>query len=730
MTPEEKEQEIERRLERESFEDMVYIDEEKLLGEPLATLDESVDSIVFVDGLPVTVAAKAEVLTKKVMVRIGMYVNEDKSPYAPIAVDMPLTEAGKTQGFLAIECSTADAAKQLIEKVDGRNFLKDKCKMTVIPYADVIKHVNVPDEFDEEAARADYPDYAPPMVLDDWLKDERCRAHAVTLEGFQLGITSVDPVKAPETEIVSENHDHTESSVSWTRQGSFLYNRQGDTITQLVGNAPGETVLTHPGLQGMQPSPQERHVITMSSGEMDAKTKVQQNPHYGVWSVHGSRTTPLRRLPHRQKQPEVDTTRPSKMGEPPAYIPELCSTSIAISPTDKYVLYAFGTKVLIYETARMDRKKEPLRTLQLPGLVAVEWSPVDDYLSIVQAAHGNSPAKISIVNVPKLCKQMGVRNLHNVESTRLTWHPQGTFLAATSVRTLKGRASTTSIDIFRVRQTRAGGVATEFVEYKPEGVGSVAFEPHGVRMAVTVGSVTQPATENDRPRFVAKTVDLYTLTGVTEGALVRTGSLDIEGHGLRWSPAGRILAAFPYEGPNEVNKGDIKFIDTNNNEIAASRNHPAFTDVEWDPTGRFMVVATRYSVCPNCDYYIYSHRGQMLHKVSGHQFHRFLWRPMPVAAITDADRKTIDYKADARAFERTDAELRNAMDESEAAGRRAERRVWLSWVSDSRAALEAREESWRKHAPAAAARVFNDEKDEMVEITLPRLLHRSEQEKE
>ncbi|KAG9389454.1 Eukaryotic translation initiation factor eIF2A [Carpediemonas membranifera] len=698
---------VEELLANESFEDQVVIDEEKLLGEPLAILDESFASIVYVTGLPVTAQAKCDKLCAVALKRIAALM---RKPFKPVFYDMPINpESGSSFGYLFIECVDKEEAEELIEAVDGQFMMKDKYPLTASAYSSIEALRNIPDEFDAQAVRDAQEKYHEPIIVDDWLMDDRARSQAALVVGDHLDLQWHDTITGFDTATDMPFNPSTHK-LHWTKNGSFLLARTADAkVAELLGgdnNGDLTTLISHPNMAGMMTSNTERYIVTVSTGMPGAEGPLR-GPHMAIWDkLNGNKRIKV--------LPMFDLDTKGKY-------PSNCPTPLQFSPSDKFIAYGYEQRIQIYSTKDL---RKPVRVLQLPGLVDFSWSPADDFLAIFQVEDNNRPAKASIINVPKLCRQLVSRNLYGVKSCAITWHPHGYYFATTTERAVRN-GSTTNIDIFRVKNP---AVPIETLEYREKKVTGIAFEPRGFRLAISLGEEVEARAaalsgeDNVEQLIQPKAVDIYTLTDIKQGALRREVELAHPAHTLSWSPAGRMLVL--QSGPAQES-GVNRWVDANNGEVVATREFPYMDTAAWDPTGRAYAVYTSYDRMPDyAGVEMFSHRGQALAADKIKNLVSFMWRPMPESVLTEEDKREINYKEDAKAFERVDTALRLSMDEDEAAKRRLIRLKWTDWQKECHQAVADLAEAWKAAAPVQYARMVH--KDDFVEVEMEFARQRSE----
>jgi len=231
---------------------------------------------------------------------------------------------------------------------------------------------------------------------------------------------------------------------------------------------------------------------------------------------------------------------------------------------------------MIYESSDMSLlNKKPFK-LQQP-CTDHSWSPTD--LSIATytpppVSNPNHPARITVFNVPKL--EGGVicqRNLRNIVNCRFLWDKKGDYLALKIDRLAsKGKQDIhSSFEIFKFREKDIPTESLMLDEY----VFSISWEPMGKRFAIVHSQDKQDVRPN---------VSVYTVTPELK-KLVTIDKRPVSR--VTWSPQGRFIVL---AGTKPTLNGALEFYDVDE-QIPLTQNlqHPLCSDIEWDPTGRYVV---------------------------------------------------------------------------------------------------------------------------------------------
>jgi len=275
------------------------------------------------------------------------------------------------------------------------------------------------------------------------------------------------------------------------------------------------------------------------------------------------------------------------------------------------------------------------KSLQADGVIDFQWSPTANILAYWAPEQGNSPARVTLVEIPSR-KELRQRNLVNVSNCQLYWHPDGTYLCVKVLRHTKSKKTIFSaLELFRVDEPL---VPVEIIDIK-DPILAFAWEPNGGHRFAVIhqpDGKTRPdisffsmlATDGKR-KEVTK---IYTLNNRLANALF-------------WSPMGdgHIVCA----GLGDGFDGQIEFVDLEN-KWNKQLEHYRCTNVAWDPSGR--VVAT--SVVQPLDgaffkfqmdngYKLWTFQGQLFHEASFENMYQLQWRPRPKSLLDEDQKKQI-----------------------------------------------------------------------------------------
>lgn len=266
-------------------------------------------------------------------------------------------------------------------------------------------------------------------------------------------------------------------------------------------------------------------------------------------------------------------------------------------------------------------------------------------------------------------------------------------------RHTKTKKSTfTNLEIFRVCEK---AIPVETLEIK-DPVLSFAWEPNGERFAIITTS--DPAygaapTQGAAPAAVKTSVTFYYLDKSKAVAGFRPlKKIDKKSANyLFWSPKGRhiVLATLRSSSVCDIEFWDLDFEPLNlegkkdvKTELGATvqqlsvQEHYGVTDIEWDPTGRYVVSGSsmwRHTV--DHGFCIWDFKGQLLLQQNIDKFKQLLWRPRPKSLLSEEEKKKIrkNLRQYSKIFDEEDLAAGDANAARVIAARRKAIEEWYAW---------------------------------------------------
>ncbi|XP_051982301.1 eukaryotic translation initiation factor 3 subunit B-like [Xyrauchen texanus] len=264
------------------------------------------------------------------------------------------------------------------------------------------------------------------------------------------------------------------------------------------------------------------------------------------------------------------------------------------------------------------------------------WSPGDNLIAFWVSEDKDIPARVMLMQFPSRL-EIRVCNLFNVVDCKLHWQRQGDYLFVKVDRTPRGiQVVVTNFEIFRMREKQ---VLVDVVEMK-ESIIAFAWETNGNKFAVLHG---------ESPRINAS---FYHIKSNSKIELIKMFDKQ-QANSIFWSPLGQFMVL---AGLRRMN-GALAFVDTSDCTIMNIAEHYMASDVELDPTGRYVVTyVSWWSHKVDNAYWLWTFQGHLLQKNSKDRFCQLLWRPCPPTLLSPEQIKVIkkNLKKYSKIFEQKD----------------------------------------------------------------------------
>lgn len=351
-------------------------------------------------------------------------------------------------------------------------------------------------------------------------------------------------------------------------------------------------------------SPNEKYITTWSFKPIEVEeedpilTLDEDGKNYIIWDVATGK--PLRSFQtHDLPGPTADEQgNPVKKRIPwPAF---------KWSADDKYVARMLeGQSISIYELPKMSLLDKT--TIKVEGVKDFEWAPATPQRDGVKAYEqlfcywtpeiGSNPAKVGLMSIPSK-EIVRTRNLFNVTDAKLHWQSNAAYVCVKVDRHSKSKKSlATNLEIFRVREK---GVPVEVVDSIKDTVINFAWEPKGDRF-VLITTAEAVLTTAVPPKTAVSFFCPEKIKGPGVGNFKHIRTIDKKNsNGIYWSPKGRFVVVatiasqqgfdldfwdLDFEGDKPDSDKDL----TANLQLMSTGDHYGVTDVDWDPTGRYVV---------------------------------------------------------------------------------------------------------------------------------------------
>ncbi|KAL1116208.1 hypothetical protein AAG570_005703 [Ranatra chinensis] len=565
------------------------ISDEELLGDLLSERPcetDGFDNVIVIDGIPQVGPERFEKL-QGVITR--MY-----SKYGTIInVYYPKTENGHTKGYVFIEYSNAQSALEAVTTTDNMRLDKNHTFLVNL-FTDFKKYEEIPN------------DWEPPEPQQ--YKEQR-DLHYYLLEPdaydqFSVICSGGNPVQiwqntAPQPTKLEERARWTEMYVQWSPIGTYLATLHFRGIA-LWGGPAFEQIMkfSHTEVQFIEFSPCENYLVTYSpNADMHNQSRVI------MWDIRRGEGM-------RSFDPEGPAIWPM----------------FRWSKDDKYFAKIGNNMLSIYETPSFGLLGK--QSEKVCGIRDFAWSPTDNILAYWVAEDSNIPARVVLMEIPSRT-EVRANNLFNVCDCKMHWQKSGDYLCVKVdryTRCKKEKGENKYIGLyynFEIFHMREKSIPMDSVEIK-EPIHAFAWEPVGSKFAIIHGE-----TSNMNVAFYGlKTGDKPVLLKKFEKRSCNT---------LFWSPVGQFIVLADLRS-----NGVLEFIDTADFTVMNTTDHYGVSDVEWDPTGRYVVTAVSlWKFKEDTGYWIWTFQGRILSRNNMPKFCQLLWRPRPPTLLSVEQQKEI-----------------------------------------------------------------------------------------
>ncbi|PHH70468.1 hypothetical protein CDD80_5995 [Ophiocordyceps camponoti-rufipedis] len=660
-------------------------------------LEQGFDTFVVIDGLPQVTEDQKPKLIKFMMRKLNTVgkARED-------SIYMPMGEDGKSLQFAFVEYSRPSEAAQAVRQLD-RVPLDKKHTLRVNKVTDIERYGGE-GRVDDEYHAPHIDEFVEKEHLRWWLRDpsERGRDQFVMFRGDTVGVYWNNERDQPEN-IVDRQH-WTETFLQWSPLGTYLTSMHPQGV-QLWGGSSWsrQARFAHPYVDLVAFSPNEKYLVTWSRREISipdgghpALSVDDDGKNYVIWDIPTA--TPLRSFANLELPKTEEGKPPAKMQWP----------AFKWSADEKYVArLAQGSSISVYELPKMSLLDKS--TIKIEGVMDFDWAPAVPSREGVKSYEqlfcfwtpeiGSNPAKVGLMSIPS--KQI-VRtlNLFSVSDAKLHWQSDAAYLCVKVDRHSKSKKSqATTLEIFRIKEK---GVPVEVVDTIKDTVINFAWEPRGDRFAII--TTTEPVGATAVP---PKTAVSFFCPEKNKGPVAGNFKLlrtleKKNSNAIYWSPRGRfvVIAAIHNQQSSDLDFFDLDFEGekpesdkdlTANLQLMNTADHYGVTDVEWDPSGRFVATwASFWKHSMENGYHLYDFKGEALREEPMEKFKQFQWRPRPPTLLTKEEQKQVrkNLREYSRVFEQEDADRGASADLAVVEARRRTLEEWHAWRDDVEAELE------------------------------------------
>ena len=439
----------------------------------------------------------------------------------------------------------------------------------------------------------------------------RGRDQVVMYRGDHVGVFWNNERDSPEN--IVDRPNWTESFVQWSPLGTFLTSVHVQGV-QLWGGPKWDRLgrFPHPFVNLVAFSPLEKYLVTWSARPISipdeghpALSLDDDGKNYVIWDIATGK--PLRSFANLDVPGAAEDHGAAKGQQQPQQQQQrkLPWPAFKWSSDDKYVArLTQGSGISVYELPKMNLLDKT--SIKIEGVMDFEWAPAKPQREGVKTYEqlfcywtpeiGSNPAKVGLMSIPS--KQI-VRtlNLFSVTDAKLHWQSDAAYLCVKVDRHSKSKKSqATTLEIFRVKEK---GVPVEVVDTIKDTVINFAWEPKGDRFVII--TTTEPVGVTAVPPKTS--VSFFCpekAKGQAVGNFKHLRTMEKKNsNAIYWSPKGRfvVVATVHNQQSSELEFYDLDFEGekpeaekdmTANLQLMNTAEHYGVTDIEWDPSGRFV----------------------------------------------------------------------------------------------------------------------------------------------
>ncbi|MCL7043372.1 hypothetical protein MKW94_026081 [Papaver nudicaule] len=618
-------------------------DDEATLAEDNLVIESGFGNIIVIDNLPVVTSEKYQKLVRVIKRKSG--ITEESRLWVPVD-----PETQKSLGYCFLEYNTPQEVQLAIQRTNKKR-LDSSHILVVNLFDDFDRFMDLADEWVSPKIKP----YTPPENLQRWLTDGKARDQFVIRAGNDTEIFWNDPRQSG-PDLVYHRTYWTDGFIQWSSYGTYLttVHRQG---VALWGGASTFTRLSsfgHPQVKLINFSPGEKYLVTYSSHEPSSPRET----HRVVLNIFDVRTGKVM----RNFEGSADDFAVGGTAEVSGF--SWPYFRWGGGKDDKYFARIGKNVISVYDT-----EKFPLidkKTLKVENVLDFSWSPADPIIALFvpELDGGNQPARVSLVQIP-VNEELRQKNLFSVIDCKMYWQSNGEYLAVKIDRYTKTKKSTcVSFELFRIKER---GIPIEELELENKNGNIIAFawEPKGHRFAILHGDSSKVD------------ISFYSMRTATNNGRVskHTTLQGKKASALHWSPSGRFIV---FAGLN----GLLEFYDTDELETMETVEHFMATNIEWDPTGRYVATSVTSAHEMETGFNIWSFTGKLLYKTSKDHFHQFLWRPRPPSFLTAEKEQEIAKNLNIyrKKYETQDKDDVAQLREKDKENRKMSQEGWDSWI--------------------------------------------------
>jgi len=571
--------------------------------EELDEMDKSFPESLFICNLPKVGAEKMAKLSS-VLDKIIDKCGENKK-YMPLN-----PQTNMTDGFLIATFNDKKTAEEAMQKLDGMNLDKSHA----------FKVVKL-DNFDSITARQE--EFRPKTTIArpsrgdhrDWLADSQTREQFLLRYNADTEVYWHD-MNAGEPQLYYGGEREKAGGKIWcdwkvqfSPQGSYIatFHKQGIALWAGDEFQKWKVRFPHENVKFIEFSPNEEFLLTWNGSEPGRDENAVR-----IFKVLSGEC--MRKCHTPVRSPNNET------GVFPHFL---------WSKDSKFFAECNDSTILVRETETFDLLKDEegrKRSLKYENLQTFQWSPKDNIIALWTTEKANNPARLVLVEIPSRT-ELASRSRTQAEA-KMQWQSEGDFLCLLVTKLSKtGKKGATNLEIFRIREKN---IPVDIVEVK-DTVKHFSWETGGNRFAVITTDDT-----GHKPKLSFYVLGTEKCECVCFLDLPANSFTDIF-----WAPGGQYFVCAAMQG------GDLIFgglMPDNKLEILHRDEHFMITNVEWDPSSRYVITAVTqpmrdegsgFKYQMEAGYALWTFQGRQVHKVQKEKLFHIAWRPHPPSMLSE-----------------------------------------------------------------------------------------------
>merc|ERR1719229_526345 len=530
---------------------------------------------------------------------------------------------GKDETYGCVIATFEDKAAAEAAWVQLNDIQLDKShRLKVVRMDDFDGIINRSDEFQQQRTLSSFDrgDFR------EWLGDKKCREQILLRYQAETEIYWHDTMAGQPVLCYGGEREKRDKKVwcdwrvQWSPQGSYIATFHQQGIALWAGPQFEKKVrFPHADVKEIQFSPNEEYIL-LWNGAMP-----QQGDDNAVRIFHVLTGQCVRKC----RTPPV-----SPSGEDfPHFL---------WSPDAKYIAECNDSRILVRDTETWEviPDENGKRTaIKFEALKTFQWSPKDNVIAALTLEKDNNPARLVLVEIPSR-RELTSRSRTQCEA-EVCWQSEGDFLClqVTKLSKTKKRIAT-NLEIFRMRER---SIPVDIVTIE-DVVKGFFWESRGNRFAVITAD-----DQGHKPKLL-----IFKCGREKTEQLV---SFDLPSNSFNrviWTHEGQYFIVASVAAATGVSSsGDLLFAgltSDNKLEILHKDEHYMLTNVDWDPSSRYVITAVTqpmqsdlggYKYSMEAGYAIWTFQGRKLHQQQKEKLWAVAWRPHPPSLLPKQKQKQV-----------------------------------------------------------------------------------------